>query len=341
MVDVFLVDDSPLALEVLKRIIESIPDFRVVYAATDGEEAVKFIPQFKPDLVCLDYFMPKLNGVQLVHQILEKYPVPILVISGVISDEKSKEIFDVLEAGAVDFIPKPSSYSPTSDSAKKLIEKIRLLSRVKVIKKLKRIVHAIDIDMDKRRGASYDVVIIGSSIGGPVALHSILSNLPKNFPVPIIIVQHISPGFLTPFIDWLKGNCHFTCKIMSDNEKLEPGVLYFTPEGKNLKINDQNELYLDHCGSRELHCPNINIAMKSIAQKYKHKSIGVLLTGMGADGALGMEAIHQSGGVTIAQSEASCIVFGMPKEAIERKAVTRVLNINDIAPYLIKVFNLN
>ncbi len=336
---IFLVDDSKVALEVLRKIIESVPQFKVIGTATSGKEALMLLPGLKPDLVCLDYYLPDLQGVPLVKDMLALYPVPILIISGLVKDKNSKEIFDVLAAGALDFSPKPASYDPQDSTCKKLLEKIRVLAKVHVIK---RYTTSPTFDLAESDLSTphqmYDIVVIGTSTGGPSSLLTIFRSLPRNFPVPIICVQHMSKGFLPQFIEWLANHCEIRFKIMQEKEKLQPGMVYFPQENKHLKVNEHKQLVTSYRSVNDKHCPSIDVTMQSVSQQFTTKAIGILLTGMGADGAKGLLAIRQAGGLTIAQSEKTCVVFGMPKEAIELEAAQLILDDYYISPYLLKIF---
>lgn len=337
---IFLVDDSKVAIEVLRRVIESVPQFKVIGTATSGKEALMLLPVLKPDLVCLDYYLPDLQGVPLVKDMLALYPVPILIISGLVKDKNSKEIFDVLEAGALDFSPKPASYDPQDSICKKILEKIRVLAKVHVIKRYTTSLYASDlIEPDfSYSHKMYDIVVIGSSTGGPSSLLTIFKSLPHDFPVPIICVQHMSKGFLIQFIEWLATHCEIHFKIMQEKEKLKPGIIYFPQENKHLKVNEHKQLVTSPRSINDKHCPSIDVTMQSVSRQFNAKAIGILLTGMGADGAKGLLDIRQAGGLTIAQSEKTCVVFGMPKEAIDLEAAQLILDDYYIGPYLLKIF---
>lgn len=342
MINILLVDDSKVALEVLRRIIESVPQFKIVGVANSGKDALKLLPLLKPDLICLDYYLPDLSGVPLVKEMLALYPVPILIISGLVKDKNSKEIFDVLEAGALDFSSKPVSYDPQDSACQKLLEKIRVLSKVHVIKRHASAAYTPNI-IESTIPSSYkthEVIVIGTSTGGPSSLLTIFKCLPKDFPVPIICIQHMSKGFLPQFIEWLASHCAISFKIMQEKEKLMPGMVYFPQENKHLKIDEYKRLVTSPRLFDDKHCPSIDVTMQSVSQQFKTKAIGILLTGMGADGAKGLFAMRQAGGLTIAQSEKTCVVFGMPKEAIELEAAQIILDDNVIAPYLFEIFQL-
>jgi two-component system chemotaxis response regulator CheB len=184
------------------------------------------------------------------------------------------------------------------------------------------------------------IIAIGASTGGPQALYSILKALPASFPVPIVVVQHISGGFLQGLVDWLNHDCALTIAIAEAGVMPKPGRVYFAPEGVHLRFDHQGCFRLETGVPVSGHCPSATALFEAIASYYRRSCVGILLTGMGRDGADGMQAIAQAGGTTIAQDEASCVVFGMPKEAIALNAVQYILPINRIAPQLLELFKL-
>ncbi|MEA5452666.1 chemotaxis-specific protein-glutamate methyltransferase CheB [Leptolyngbya sp. CCNP1308] len=340
-----LVEDSPVALVLLQRILKEAPDMEVVGVARDGQEALAMIPTVKPTLICTDLHMPKMNGLELTEEVMARCPCPILVISASVQPEDTQTVFRILEAGALDIFPKPRTGLASEDGKTKteLLAKIRVLAGVSVFTHRRRSSAPLSLPT-ALPGASVPtaplhrrprLLALGASTGGPQALMAILQQLPKTFPVPIVCVQHISHGFLQGLVNWLDSSCALRVTIATPGTVPQPGVAYFPPEHHHLEIDGGGRLQLSLgdpvCG----HCPSVTVMFKSVAAYYRQSAIGVLLTGMGRDGADGLHALALAGGLTIAQDEASCVVFGMPKEAIALGAAQQVLPLGAIAPFLL------
>lgn len=344
---VLLVEDSPVALEILERLLSSSPDIKVVGKARNGQEALALIPKVQPKVICTDLHMKGMDGLEFTKQVMANDPRPILVISTSVQKEDIHTIFELLQAGAVDVFPKPSTglASDYEQVKRDLIGKIRILSGVTVFTKRQQpSVKAIEVNTPTaftNITRSMRVVAIGASTGGPQAVHKILAQLPADFPVPIICTQHISQGFLQGLVDWLASECKVKVKIAQVGESPLPGTVYFAPDKSHLELDAQGNFIYSSSLPVDGHCPSITVTFKSIAKFYGRAAAGVLLTGMGRDGAEGMRAIAQVGGITVAQDEKTCVVFGMPKEAIALHAVQHVLPIQEIAPVLLRKVGIN
>lgn len=393
MIRVLLVEDSPVATTIFKRMLSTSPDIVVVGCARTGTEGLAMIPHLQPHVICTDLHMPQMDGLEFTQEVMAKFPRPILVISSSVQPENTHNVFKLLQAGAVEVFPKPRGaigehYETTRSE---LISKIRILSGVAVFTRYRKqqipestpVVTKTDgttkpvssqPEESTRVGLSVrpkvgiqplpssrransppassrtsilsvrtsispvqlvKIVGIGASTGGPQALYTILTNLPANFPLPIICVQHISEGFLQGLVDWLNSESAMQVKIASADELPQPGTIYFPPERHHLELNSQNRFICSSAPPCSGHRPSVTVTFNSIAKIYGSKAMGILLTGMGRDGADGMQAIHQAGGVTIAQDEKTSVVFGMPKEAIALGAASLVLPINEIAPMML------
>jgi len=356
LIRVLLVEDSPVALTILTRILSTAPGITVVGTARNGQEALDLIPKVNPTIVCTDLHMPRMGGLELTRHIMAECPRPILVISASVQDEDSENVFEILQAGALDVFPKPRTGLPTEyeELAKGLIDRIRILSGVAVFTQHRRTpqptplpppipsthppIHPstptpspLDIRLPR-------IVAIGASTGGPQALYRVLKPLPANFPVPIVVVQHISEGFLQGLVDWLAGECALKVAIAQPNTFPSPGTIYFAPEGGHLSLDAQGRFVFQAGLPVSGHCPSVTVMFEAIAHHYRRSTVGILLTGMGRDGADGLLQIAQQGGTTIAQDEATCIVFGMPREAIALNAAQHILPIDRIAPMLKQLF---
>jgi two-component system, chemotaxis family, protein-glutamate methylesterase/glutaminase len=340
-VRVLLVDDSPLALVILQRMLSKSPEIEVVGVATHGRQALELIPHLKPAVICTDFHMPDMNGLELTQEIMARYPCPILVISSAVGESDSDRIFNLLQAGAVDVFPKPRG-GPDADTlaAEQLVKKIRIVAGVRVHGRRPKSAGPkgprVPTLGPKTGNRLPKIIVIGSSTGGPQALQTILSDLPPHFPVPIICVQHISLGFLPGLVKWLAGHFRGEVQIARPNETPRPGHVYFPQENTHLVIDDQGRLQPSTRDPIGGHRPSVSASFCSVAEQFGDEAVGVLLTGMGSDGGDGMLAMAQAGALTICQNEATCVVYGMPKDAIARGAARVVLPLNDIARALVK-----
>jgi two-component system chemotaxis response regulator CheB len=389
---VLLVEDSPVATLILKRLLDAAPEIEIVGTARTGVEGLELIPKLRPDVICTDLHMPKMDGLEFTREVMANFPRPILVISSSVQAEDTHNVFKLLKAGAVDVFPKPRDRMLCQGDplAQELITKIKVLSGVAVFTLRRR--HETNSEpprskltspksspglnpvkprtpvssplrktppapsphlgtppprprpslepkpevVESQRATPYiRMVAIGASTGGPQALHAILTQLPANFPVPVVCVQHISHGFLQGLVDWLNSECALTVTIAQMGQRPQAGQVYFPPEGKHLELDRSGQFWYSSAPPLSGHRPSVTVTFEAVAKFYGRSALGILLTGMGRDGADGMDAIARNGGVTIAQNEATCVVFGMPKEAIALGAARYVLPINDIAPILL------
>jgi two-component system, chemotaxis family, protein-glutamate methylesterase/glutaminase len=336
-VSVLLVDDSLIALTILSRMLSTSPDIQVVGTARSGREALEMIPRLQPAVICTDLNMPDMDGLQLTKEIMERFPRPILVVSAAVHPEDAHNVFRLLEAGAIDILPKPRGGLAADEQgvAQELIRKIKIISGVVALTRRPKIVSGLT---PLQAGPSSPVlparpriVAIGASTGGPQALRIILAQLPADFPAPVLCVQHISDGFLGGLVKWLAAHCAMSVKIAQSGEQPLPGTIYFPQEGTHLEIDKAGRLVCSHKAPVDGHRPSVTATFRSVADYCGDAAIGVLLTGMGSDGAQGMQEIFKAGGITIAQNEESSVVFGMPKQAIALGAVKYVLPVNKIA----------
>jgi len=340
-ITVLLVDDSPLALSILRKILSSSPWIRVIGTASNGPEGLKLIGTLQPQVVCLDYHMPSMNGLELTRAIMSRFPRPILVISETTESVDSNKAFELLEAGAVDVFRKPANVRD-NDALQaygfELVSKIKVVSRVHLfsrnaVKGLPPPVVSVEtFPPEVAVGESVvEVVAIGASTGGPQAIATVLMNLPLRLSVPILCVQHISEGFLPGLVSWLAGYCRREVKVAEHGEWPLPGVVYFPPDRLHLEVDVAGRLRLSNVPPVNGHRPSVTHLFKSVAKCFGKKAVGVLLTGMGGDGAEGLVELRRAGGRTLVQNEESCVVFGMPKVAIEQGAAQWILPLDQIA----------
>ncbi|MDD5773200.1 MAG: chemotaxis-specific protein-glutamate methyltransferase CheB [bacterium] len=338
MIRVVIVDDVATVRELLKIVLEKDPEIRIVGMANGGKQAIDIIPVLKPDIVLMDLRMPDMDGFQTVRHIMGYFPVPILIISST-----STNMFQVFECGALDFIEKPSLSILENDfiQASILINKVKALSKAKVSSSLnakfekERILTYTKSNIDRKKA-----VAIASSTGGPGALRKIIPLLPKDFPVGIIIVQHISQGFIGGLVDWLQKLSRIKIRVARENDIITPGEVLFSPDTCHIILDEKGRIKFENSPPVGGVRPSADILFPSVAKYYGSSLVGVIMTGMGDDGARGMEVIKKSGGGTIAQDEDSCVVFGMPKAAIDRKIIDKVVPLHMIPETIIKLLKL-
>lgn len=340
---VVLVDDSALALKVLQRVLAETDDIEVAGAATDGRTALELVQQHQPDVVCTDYHMPGMNGVEFIRAVMASSPRPILVVTASLVGPEAPKMIASLAAGAVDVVRKPMLGARSTDpSGSELVQAIRRASRVSLGARRATLAPAVApagrpaVTPVARGGLR--VLGVGASTGGPQALQTVLGALPASFPVPVLCVQHIGASFLPMFADWLRSVCRLKVVLAQGGELPQAGTVYLSPGDLHLRLEAGGRLGLSAAEPVRSHRPSVDVLFDSLAAAAGRAATAVLLTGMGSDGALGMQAIHRAGGVTIAQDEATSLVFGMPRQAIELQAATHVLPLGDIAPTLGALF---
>ena len=339
---VLLVDDSPIAIEFMRRMLATAPEIVVVGTASDGAEALALIPRVRPDVICTDLHMPKMDGLELTREVMARHPLPILVQSISVQAEQTHNIFQVIEAGALDILAKPRGglESDFGVTAHDLITKIRILSGVKVIARRRAASEAAAKQMPSSladlAASPPRMIGIGASTGGPQALERVLGQLPADFPLPLLCVQHIAEGFMQGLVAWLAACCRIRVRTADEGVQPLAGTAYFPPDDRHIEIDDAGTFRCSSALPFSGHRPSVDIAFSSLARRYGAAAMGVLLTGMGADGAQGMLDIARAGGLTIAQDEESSVVFGMPRRAIELGAAKHVLPLDQIGPALIR-----
>lgn len=351
MIKILIVDDSPTEVALIRHIIESAKDMEVIGVAKNGKEAIELTAQLKPDIITMDIQMPVMDGLEATRIIMSQTPTPIIVISSLVNDESIEATFHILEAGALTAFAKPVNvFAPSfQEHSKYIIDTLRNLAGIYVTKKpLKTLINRPlpyenknqkvehEVEHEKKR-SDYEIIAIGASVGGPMALKTILSQLTADFPIPILIVQHMSSGFMRGFTQWLAQNISLKVKNAVDGEVLQGGTVYIAPEHRHLvveRINEQLVCKLIEGDSVSGFCPSITTLLQSVAKVSHNKAIGILLTGMCDDGAAGLLELKKAQGHTLIQDEGSSIVFGMGAVAQSLNAVETVIELERIAPYL-------
>lgn len=335
IIRVLVVEDSPLMCKVITNILNPDPQILVAGITHNGKEAVEIVPRLKPDIITMDINMPVMDGFEATKQIMAYNPTPILVISDSVFKMGMDRIFKAISYGALDVLDKSElEIGEDRKSGGVLIEKIKFLSSVKVIHhplaKLRKETPVLHLETPKKKGPDRIVAIVAST-GGPQALLKILKRFPKDFPCGIVIVQHITSGFVEGLVDWLDNECQLKVKVGEDSEEIRPGVAYIAPDRLHMRVEEGGKIALANEPTYEGHRPSGDVLLDSVARVYREGTVGTILTGMGRDGAMGMKAIKQLRGQTIAQDEKSCIVFGMPKVAIDMDVIDTVLPLERIA----------
>ncbi|HEY2457536.1 MAG TPA: chemotaxis response regulator protein-glutamate methylesterase [Candidatus Acidoferrum sp.] len=352
---VLVVDDSAFMRKVLESIFNSDDQLQVIGHAKDGREAIALSESLKPDVITMDLNMPHMDGLQATAQIMTSNPRPIVIVSSE-SKEGAASTLKALELGAIEFVTKPSSGIDLDMQSVKeeLLRKVRVAAKVRVVRTASRMASAIQMPSSPAPSVAkpappvrvsavtqselrFPVVVLGASTGGPATVMRLAPGFTRDFPAAVFLVQHMPAAFTTQYALQLAEFTGIRVKEAEANEGVQPGTLYICPGGQHLRVTPTGRIQLDSVTGRiEGYLPNIDVTMDSVAAYAGAMSIGVVLTGMGSDGARGARAIKSAGGYVIAQDEATSVIFGMPAEAIKTGAVEQVLGIDDIYPAIEK-----
>jgi len=346
-VKVLIVDDSAFARRTLTKILEQDPRIAVIGTAWDGREALEKIKKLRPDVITLDIMMPNMTGVEVLDVLIKEMPTPVIVVSS-LNQEVIKETLVALERGAVDFILKP-----TELASEKLFQiKTELINKVITAASLKgkalqdRVLQhtlsqqEVKVVTRKEKPPQVDCVAIGVSTGGPTALNHIIPKLPKNFPAGVLVVQHMPPGFTESLADRMNRHSQIEVKEAREGDIVKPGRALIAPGGFHLSLERKKYAIVARVHrepSDVIHIPSIDITFSSVADIYGGRSLGVILTGMGKDGVQGLQKIKQKGGLSIAEDESTCVVFGMPQVAISMGIVDKIVPIYHVAETIIEM----
>jgi len=343
-----VVDDSAFVRKALVRVFTGHPAIEVIDVAGDGEAAISLVKRLRPDVLTLDVRMPVLDGLSALERIMTECPVPVIMLSS-LTDKGGEHTLRALELGAVDYVDKSSiggSMDITS-LAGELTAKIQTAARIDIVKLQGRSTgprETVPLPAERlKKGGRNRLLLIGSSTGGPQALRLVLGRIPADYPCPILVVQHMTPGFIASLCERLDGKCAIRVKQAADGEKLVPGTAYLGPAGLHLKVGrDGADMVasLVPAPHDAIHRPSVDVLFESAAAACGTGCVAVVLTGMGRDGAAGAEAIKRAGGRVFVESEDTAIVYGMPKAVAEAVKVDGVLPLYDIADEIIKCLSL-
>lgn len=353
-IGVLVVEDSLVTRRFLTDLIEGEPDMHVVGEASDGKEALYQLKDLKPDVISMDISMPAMDGLEATRHIMSEHPTPIVVVSATLQKQDVDLAFEALQAGALAAVEKPpgTAHQDFNEKRDEMITTLRLMARVKVVRRrpsksirqgqtaAKPAVsppsrpapsRSKPITPPQTKQKRPEVIAIGSSAGGPAALAQVLGGLPKNFTVPILIVQHLANDFLPGLARWLDQTSDLEVQLAHEGDKLRPGVVYLAPGHAHMTIDLNHRINMVRARGPHRHQPSATVLLESIARVYGEAAIGIVLTGMGDDGAAGLRAMYDAGAQTLAQDEQSCVVFGMPAAAIECGAARYIVPLSRMA----------
>lgn len=342
MIRVLIVDDSPVVSQMLSYILSSDPAISVLGVASHGEEAIAMTASLKPDIVTMDIVMPGLDGFEATRRIMENTPVPIIIVSSSYNPSEITKAFRAIEAGALSILTKPVGIGHPfyEKQARELINTVKALYDIKMVTRKPRIAPAKEVIANTEKEIARQeirMIAIGASTGGPPVIQTILAGLPKTLPVPITIVQHITQGFTAGFASWLSDTTGFIVRVPENGENCLPGKVYVAPDNAHMVVDHGGRILLNNDPPDNGLKPSVAHLFNSTARVFREKAVGVLLTGMGRDGAEGLKMMRDMGAVTIAQDRESSIVFGMNGEAVRLGSAQYVLPPGEIAALLARL----
>ncbi|MDF1757844.1 MAG: chemotaxis-specific protein-glutamate methyltransferase CheB [Legionellaceae bacterium] len=337
---VLVVDDSEVMRILISSILKKESDFEIVGTAENGDQAFEMTKKLRPDIITMDLMMPVKNGFEATKLIMSECPTPIIILSSLIgSKEETESAVHALSLGALQVLAKDFDGSKYGfeERQKNFVENIRTLHAVKVVRRYVTVDETPNLPKEDKKNYPADVVAIGLSTGGPEAIEIIAKNLDDDYPVPIVVVLHISPGFIGGLVSLLQKKTTLKVSVASNNEELLPGHLYFAADNYNLllkKVGSKCLAVLDDTIQGERFKPSITRLFESVAKQFPDRAIGGILTGMGSDGSKGLLDMREAGCFTFSQSARTCVVAGMPSEAKKIGAVTREVDLKNIASFL-------
>lgn len=348
LIKVLVVEDSPVVREFLVYILGSDPGIRVVGTANNGEEALEAVKLYRPDVITMDIHMPKMDGLEATRRIMETEPVPIVIVSGSADPHENTKTFRAMEAGALAVLRRPDGIGQPNheNTARELVQTVKLMSEVKVVRRWPQsrrepvLPPSAQVLLGKptrvpgKIPAKIKVIALGASTGGPPVLQTILAMLPKDFPLPVLIVQHMASGFITSFVEWLAQSSSLPVHVAMHGELILPGHIYVAPDECQMKVAHGGKIVLTQDVPENGLCPSVSYLFRSLAAVYGGDAVAGLLTGMGRDGAEELRLLKEKGAITFAQDKESSVVHGMPGEAIKLDAATFILAPDKIAAVL-------
>jgi two-component system chemotaxis response regulator CheB len=346
MIKVLIVEDSRVVSEYLNYILSSDPEIQIIGNVSNGRQAIEFLKKKKPDVITMDIDMPIMGGLEATRIIMSTTPVPIIVVT---ASRNAKEVcisMEALAAGALSVEEKPRGIGHPDEEfqARELVKIVKLMSEIKVVTRKFNIINESDTkifskisehsmgDFNKKK-----IVVVGSSSGGPLVLQKIFSKITQEFPYPILVVQHIAVGFLDGLLNWLRNTLLIPIQVATENEIIKSGNIYFAPDNYQMSVSRHDRIILNTCDKKNSLCPSVASLFKSVAEEYGKHAIGIILTGMGRDGANELKILKDAGSITIAQDKESSIVHGMPGVAIRLNAANYIMNPVEISDVLLNI----
>lgn len=344
MISVLIVEDSPVVREFLVYLLGSDPGIRIVGTAHDGEEALDAVRRYRPDVITMDIHMPKMDGLEATRHIMETTPTPIVIVSGSTDPHETATTFRAMEAGALAVLRRPSGigHPDHETTVRELVQTVKLMSEVKVVRRwpgTRRTEAALrPVEMvPAHEPARVRIAALGASTGGPPVLHTIFAGLPKDFSVPLVVVQHMAPGFTQGFVEWLAQSSSLPVHVATHGESILPGHIYVAPDECQMKVVHGGKIALTQDEPENGLRPSVSCLFRSVAEVYGSAAVAGLLTGMGRDGAEELRLLKEKGAVTFVQDKDSSVVHGMPGEAIRLDAAMLVLPPDKIAAVLMNL----
>ncbi len=335
LVKVLVVEDSITTRKFLVNLINSMPGMMVCGEAYNGVEALRLTEQIRPNVISMDIQLPRMDGLEATRQIMAFVPTPIVVVSSGVGQKEVDVAMQAMEAGALAAIETPTAKPQDEAKRMEFLRLLRLMSGVRVIRRnTSPFTLTEPVTVSPNHRTQPEIVIIGASAGGPGALAKILSELPTDYPLPIILVQHLAAEFISGFAAWLDTRSALPVRLALEGRRPTPGEVWVAPGDYHITLNANRRIMLHSEKAGYRHQPSIDVLLESVASVYGPRAIGILLTGMGKDGAQGMTFLRTNGGCTIAQDEHTSVVFGMPRAAIDQDGVEYVLPLHQIASVL-------
>jgi len=329
-VKIGIVNDLPMAMETLRRVVTNDERHEVVWSAENGKIAISKCAEQVPDLILMDLIMPVMNGVESTRRIMKLSPCPILIVTASVGGN-SALVFEAMGAGALDVVATPVVDEKKNAGSQELLKKIERIGKLIGLKE-KRLdeapVKPVKVEMKPKEGPC--LVVIGCSTGGPQALLEVLEVLPRGFLGSVVIVQHMDAQFTNGLVDWLDAQLELNVRIMNEGDRPQPGVVLIPSTNHHMIMHPNKSLGYSEEPKNNFYHPSVDVFFNTVTKYWRGRCIAVLLTGMGRDGAQGMLALHQQGHMTIAQDQKSSVVFGMPKAAIDLHAAREILPLSTI-----------
>jgi len=329
-----LIEDSAEMRIMISDLLRRDESIQLLGTATNGLEGVKKAKMLQPDVIVTDLVMPEYDGLFVVNQVMKQRPVPVILLSSI--GRADQMVFHALQEGAFDFVDKPGE-TEVKEGFKRLLEMVHQAFNARCV--LVRDQGARPVTIEQINSVSHDIIVIGASTGGPSAIELIVSNLPPQIPVPVVIVQHMPERFIITFADRLQAYTSSKVSVAKDGEALKPNHIYLAPGAANLRVTkNEGNVYFTYVGEdyREFNKPSIDCLFESVAEHFGDRSIGAILTGMGKDGARGLKKIRDAGGITLSQDESTCAVYGMPKAAFENGGSATQGPLGGIVNFIVK-----